>query len=234
MINKFKGLTGNQLKILAAITMTIDHIGLQLFPHITILRIIGRLSFPIFAYMIAEGCLYTKNKRRYLGTMLIFAFILQLVYFFVMHSLFQCILVTFSLSILLIYAYDNAVKKDTDKDFGILLLAFIFVLFTTKVMPVILSGTNYFVDYGFWGVMIPFFVYLGKTKEQKLLYFSAGLILLSASIGIIQWFSLAAIPLLALYNGKRGQARMKNFFYIYYPAHLAIIYVINYLIRSYL
>lgn len=231
MTNKLKGLTGNQLKIIAAISMTIDHIGIQLFPEYTILRIIGRLAFPIFAYMIAEGCLYTKNKKRYLCTMLIFAFILQLVYFFVMHSLFQCILVTFSLSILLIYAYDNAVKKDTDKDFGILLLAFIFVLFATKVMPVILSGTNYFVDYGFWGVMIPFFVYLGKTKDQKLLYSTVGLILLAASCGSVQWFSILSIPILALYNGMRGQAKMKSFFYIYYPTHLVLIYVISLIIQ---
>ena len=59
------GLSGNQLKIIALIAMTIDHIGLQFLPHVTILRIIGRLAFPIFAYMIAEGCLHTRNRRRY-------------------------------------------------------------------------------------------------------------------------------------------------------------------------
>ena len=56
------GLTNNQLKIIAMISMLIDHIGLQMFPDLLIFRIIGRLAFPIFAYMIAEGCFYTKNK----------------------------------------------------------------------------------------------------------------------------------------------------------------------------
>ena len=57
------GLTGNQLKLIALVTMTIDHIGMQLFPRVRLLRIIGRLAFPIFAYMIAEGCRYTRNRR---------------------------------------------------------------------------------------------------------------------------------------------------------------------------
>ena len=60
-------MTGNQLKILALVTMTIDHVGVVLLPQYLVLRIIGRLTYPIFAYMIAEGCFYTHSKRRYLG-----------------------------------------------------------------------------------------------------------------------------------------------------------------------
>lgn len=56
------GLTGNQLKLLALIAMTCDHVGLQLLPQFIILRIIGRLAAPLFAYMIAEGCRYTHNR----------------------------------------------------------------------------------------------------------------------------------------------------------------------------
>ena len=56
------GLSGNALKIIAAISMVIDHVGLMFFPTLKILRIIGRLAYPIFAFMIAEGCYYTKNK----------------------------------------------------------------------------------------------------------------------------------------------------------------------------
>ena len=65
-MNKIKCLTGNQLKIFALIAMTLDHIGLELLPQYPFLRIIGRLAFPLFAYMIAEGCRYTKNRTRYL------------------------------------------------------------------------------------------------------------------------------------------------------------------------
>ena len=67
---KFAGLTGNQLKLLALIAMTCDHVGLQLLPQFIILRIIGRLAAPLFAYMIAEGCRYTHDRGRYLGRLL--------------------------------------------------------------------------------------------------------------------------------------------------------------------
>ena len=62
---KFAVLSGNVLKILAAIFMVVDHSGLMLFGDMSIMRIIGRLSFPIFAFMIAEGCKHTKNKVKY-------------------------------------------------------------------------------------------------------------------------------------------------------------------------
>ncbi|MBR6552622.1 MAG: hypothetical protein IKT89_07260, partial [Clostridia bacterium] len=62
------GLTNNQLKIIAMFSMLLDHIGKVLLPQYPILQIIGRLAFPIFAFMIAEGCFYTKNKTRYFLT----------------------------------------------------------------------------------------------------------------------------------------------------------------------
>ena len=54
MVKKF-GLTNNQLKIIAMVSMLFDHVGKELLPQYTVLQIIGRLAFPIFAYMIAEG-----------------------------------------------------------------------------------------------------------------------------------------------------------------------------------
>ena len=110
---KFAGLTGNQLKLLALFAMTCDHVGLQLLPQFIILRIIGRLAAPLFAYMIAEGCRYTHNRGRYLGRLLGMAALCQIAYFAAMRSLYQCIFVTLSLSVCLIYALDNAVRRRT-------------------------------------------------------------------------------------------------------------------------
>ena len=101
------GLTGNQLKLIALITMTIDHMGMMLFPRVKILRAIGRIAFPIFAYMIAEGCRHTRNRRKYLLSMVSLAAVCQVVYFFAMGSLSMSVLVTFSLSIGLIYLLDR-------------------------------------------------------------------------------------------------------------------------------
>ena len=76
--------------------MLIDHVGVALLPQLEILRVIGRLSFPIFAYMIAEGCRYTKNRVRYFGTLAGFAIVCQTANYIATGSLYQCILITFS------------------------------------------------------------------------------------------------------------------------------------------
>lgn len=223
-------LSGNQLKVIAVIAMTIDHIGMQILPQHRFLRIIGRIAFPIFAYMIAEGCRYTKSRKRYFVAIAISAIICQAAYFFALHSLYQCIMVTFLLSLLLIFSYDDATKKGDTKSYGILLLVFLGVLFLTEGLPHIIKDTDYRVDYGFWGVMLPLLIYIGENKKQKLAYSAAGLALIAADFQGMQWYALAAIPILALYSGQRGKYKMKNFFYIYYPLHLLIIYIISYII----
>ena len=98
--SRFIGLNGNQLKIVALLAMTCDHIGKQLLPQNEILQIVGRLAFPIFAYMIAEGCVHTKSKKKYFFSMFGLASVCQIAYFYAMGSLYQCVLVTFSMSII--------------------------------------------------------------------------------------------------------------------------------------
>ena len=218
------GLTGNQLKLIALAAMTFDHIGVQLFPQLNILRIIGRLALPIFAYMIAQGCHYTKNKQKYLMTIAATALLCQLVYFFAMGSLYQCILVTFSLSIGLIFILDTAIKRPSAKNVAIVVLALLTVWSISELLPRLLPG--FYVDYGFFGIMLPVLIWLGKDKWQCILLCGIGLILLSSG-NTVQWFSLLALPFLALYNGSRGKTKLKYLFYIYYPAHLVLIWLVS-------
>ena len=216
-------LTSNQLKLLAMLTMTLDHIGVQMFPGALWLRIVGRLAFPIYAYMIAEGCAHTRNRSKYLLQMAGLALLCQLVYFFAMGSLFQCILVTFTLSILLIYACDTGSRPLTA-------LALLGVALVTVALPRLLPGTDFAIDYGFFGVLVPVAAYLGETRREKLLFTAGALVVLAWSVGGIQWYSLAALLPLALYGGQRGKRRMKWLFYLYYPLHLAAIYGISLLL----
>ncbi len=204
-------LTNNQLKIIALISMTIDHIGVQLFPNVIILRIIGRLAFPIFAYMIAEGAKYTKNRKKYLLTISMTALLCQVVYYFAERSLDQCILVTFSLSIILIYIIDR-------RNIILSFLSIIACFLLTYVVNI---------DYGFIGIMMSVILYLADTKEKKLIIATTILLFMSLNISGLQRYSLLSIPLLALYNGKRGKLNLKYLFYIYYPLHLAVIYLIS-------
>lgn len=240
---KLNVLSGNVLKIIAAVCMLIDHIGYILFPDVIALRIIGRLSFPLFAFMIAEGCRYTKNKVRYFSFIFILAVLFQIVYYIVSKSLYLNVFITFSLSILVIFALQTFKAQLQNKDAKVLYKILSGLLFVLAVAIVYLLNLKFIIDYGFWGCMLPVFAtifhYKGENKLlQKLdcnlmhvLTFSLGLVLLCLfdSFDII-YYSLFSIPLLLLYSGKRGRLNMKYFFYIFYPLHLVILYGISMII----
>ena len=218
-------LTGNQLKMIALIAMTADHVGKQLFPRLVFLQIIGRLAFPIYAYLIAEGCHFTRDRKGYLGRMAALAVVCQAVYFLAEGSLYMSVLVTFSISIGLIYLLDAAQNAPSPVRLITAGAGLLTALYLCAFLRI--PGSDYAIDYGFIGVMLPVMVYLGKDTKQKLLLTALCLVLLAWSFGGIQWYCLLSLPLLALYNGQRGKPGIKNFFYIYYPAHLVVIYLFS-------
>ncbi len=222
-------LSGNQLKIFALIVMTCDHVGKELFPQLAFLQIFGRLAFPIFAYMIAEGCRYTRNRKRHLLNIASLALLCQVVYFVAEGSLYQCILVTFSLSVCIIYGMDNALKKRTVSGWLGAAAVCGAVYFVSVLLPIILQNTDFAIDYGIWGILLPVFVYF-VPERLKVPMAGAALVPLCLEKGGIQWYSLAAVILLALYSGKRGKAKIKNLFFIYYPLHLVGIYLLSLLL----
>ena len=224
------GLSGNALKLIALITMTLDHIGAYLLPQYPILRLIGRISMPIYAFLIAEGCLHTRNKLKYLCLMAFLALGCQVVYYFVLESLFMCILVTFSLSILLIYALQYVQRKKDFVSCAVFAIALVGVYYISVKLPGKLPGFR--IDYGLNGILLPVFFSLGSTKPQKLLGGGIGLCVMALGSAAIQWYGLLALPLLALYSGLRGKGNYKYLFYIYYPLHLAVIYGIRWILEN--
>ncbi|MBR2875630.1 MAG: hypothetical protein IKC01_00655 [Clostridia bacterium] len=226
MSKKF-GLTNNQLKLIAMLSMLSDHAGKELFPEYQILQIIGRLAFPIFAYMIAEGCFYTRNKKRYFLTIALLGVGCQAVYFIAERSLYQNILITFSLSVITIFAVESYINNTTKKSKSILFSVISAVFVIAIILPVVLKEQGFVIDYGIYGVLLPVTIFYAADKKQKLFWTTVILIMLSIKTGGIQWCSLASVPLLALYNQKRGKYNIKPLFYVFYPAHLAIIYIIS-------
>ncbi len=245
---KINILSGNMLKVIAAVCMAIDHIGMLFFPKVAVFRIIGRLAFPIFAYMIAEGCRYTKNKLRYFGLIFFPAAICQGAYYLVDNkSTYMCVLITFSLSILMIYAlgyFKKAVFADKKSVLKILLGGVLFALLVWGTWEL---NTILQIDYGFWGSMLPVFVSVFQpagrddksilNKTDHIFVHSGmmalGLLLLSFSKGVmnVQIYSLLSVVLILLYSGEKGKWNMKYFFYVFYPVHLAILGGIYLLIR---
>lgn len=220
-------LSGNVLKVIAALSMLIDHIGYILLPQVEILRIIGRLAFPIFAFMISEGCMYTQNKARYLLTTSALALLCQIVYYLFDKSLDMCILVTFSLSILTIYALQNFKNAISAKDCSAILRVLAGGMFLLVIILVYLLNQRLFIDYGFWGCMAPVAASLLRENEadiyKRVLLMGVVLVIIAITHGGNQFYSLLAVPLLLLYSGERGRWKMKYFFYIFYPLHLAVL-----------
>lgn len=241
--NRICFLSGNVLKIIAAISMVIDHIGVMFFPYVKIYRILGRLAYPIFAFMIAEGCKYTKNKLKYFLTIFVFAIVIQLVYYLYSKDTYMSILITFSLSILIVFALQNLQKSFVTKDYSLKSKIFSALLFAIAIALTVFMNIQYTVDYGILGCVAPAFASLvfsfeGSPEFMKkvdlpfvrVLLFSIALVLLSIYWGGNQFYCLLAIPLLLLYSGKRGKLKMKYFFYAFYPAHLLLLELINFLI----
>ena len=219
-----KQLTKNQLKILAMVCMTLDHIGAAFFPQAVWLRVIGRLAFPLFSYCIAEGCRYTRNKARYFGS--VFACGAVCVIAFLPFGGF-CgnALITLSMSILLLYGME-AWKSSGKLRFLALTAALAAVFYLLcRTVPI---------DYGFAGVLLPLYAEIGRLFWERVfagippvigerLGFAVGLLVLAGVMGGVQRFCVLAIFPLLLLGNERGKWKMKHFFYIYYPAHLAVI-----------
>ena len=234
-------MTSNALKIIACISMACDHVGYLLFPKLEFLRWIGRLALPIFAYFIAEGCLHTRSKPRYFLQIFLMAMVCQLFYAGEallnggIRSIYLNILFTFSLSIVVCWAYLGAIngkKAHLPLQIGLFVASLCLAVFCCFDLSNVV-GIPVTVDYGIIGVLLPVTALIFKNKRINFLCFCGGTIIYcltkSADFPYI-WYSLLALPLLALYNGKRGSAKLKWVFYLFYPAHFAIIYGIGMLL----
>lgn len=233
---KLRCLSAFAIKILACLFMLIDHIGVMFFPQCQLMRIVGRLAYPLFAYFIAEGCRYTKNKtRRFLSVFLLGA-ICEFFYVATSGDYYGNILLTFSLSILLIYLLQY-VKKTYLSNKTVSYLSF--VLFLFSVVCVYFFCKYIGVDYGFFGVITPLLVTLFddvtenakdtyNLKSKRLLSlcgFFIGLVLLSFVNPVLdcQVWCLLSVFIVALYNGERGRYNFKYGFYLFYPLHMVAL-----------
>ncbi len=219
------------LKMIAALTMLIDHAGLMLFPGEGWMRIVGRLAFPLFAFCIAEGFRYTRSRLKYFLRLFLLGAACQIVYLVAAGDTLIGILLAFSLSILLMWITDlarRAFAEEKKSRYALAAAALAAVCAAAALCTVVE------IDYGFFGIMLPVWISLFEKKEHRLaaMGFGLGTLCLETWMfgGYRQMWSLMSVPILALYNGKPGKYRMKWFFYVFYPAHLAALQVIDWII----
>lgn len=208
------GLDSFALKCIALLTMLIDHVGAILYPDIMILRIIGRISFPIYAFLVAEGFFHTKNVKKYMQRLLVFAIVSEIPFDLALTGKIlefghQNVFFTLfaGLGLLELYSRQSSMAE-----------RIICILVITT------CGDLFRSDYGAWGILMIFCFYAFREKRWlKLALVSAINVF---AFGWIQSYAVFACIPIALYNGKKG-AGMKYVFYSIYPLHLLLLYMIK-------
>ena len=225
------GISGNFLKSIALITMLIDHIGAVIVHRIISLpqfdgefwtqlyyplRSIGRVAFPIFLFLLVEGFLHTRKVTKYLGRLLIFAVISEMPFnLAIAGSLwsFSYQNVYWELALGLVVIWLGRKMEEKPLHYSIQLVLKLLFLTAGMVLAEVLN-----LDYGLYGIFSVFVLYAARKNRIKQAVFGAVSFL---------WENPAPLAFLPVvfYNGKRGRG-LKFAFYIFYPAHLLILYLI--------
>lgn len=255
----FKGITSNELKIIAIITMIVDHIGYYLYFTLDdqtyiVLRIIGRIAMPIFVYLIIQGYFNTKNLKKYILRLLLLAIITQLSINLigVINKIYVPgysvgvinglnILFSFVLSLCIIYVLDNRLFKVENKMVNIILNIIIKII-TILVGIVVIHYVS--IDYNYIVPLIAIVYYIfEKIKRQTAdknsilicnILMLNSLLMIGLVKGYLNMFMFLAIPILAIYNGNIGKKskKIRNMFYIIFPLQHIVLYSVGLLVFS--
>lgn len=247
-MTKSKILNSNQLKLIAIIAMTVDHIAWAMFDGYPsallplVMHIIGRLTCPIMCYFIAEGYHYTRNINKYTFRLFAFAFVSHFAYIFASNDFvdFKSFIPFYygnflnQTSVMWSLAWGLVMLRIADSKriksiYKVLLVILICIITLPSdwsciaALCIMAIGTNRG-DFRKQMSWLIFYVAL-----YSLVYFFA----IDKVYGVLQMGVVLSIPVIAMYNGKRGKNPkinkfMKWFFYIFYPAHLFVIGLINY------
>ena len=208
------GINTFTLKMIAIVAMLIDHVGAVLFPQYRILRYIGRIAFPIFAYTLVEGFIHTRDIKKYMMRMGILAVISEIPFDLALTGKalefgHQNVFFTLLLGLLMLYL----MTKAPDEVRG--LLCVFVILFISRYLRI---------DYSYRGLLMIFWYYQYRNNNAMKLF---GIAFINIFImGGSQIFALLALIPILLHNGERGP-KCKGFFYGFYPVHLLVIYFIN-------
>ncbi len=231
-----KGLSAGILKLIAITAMVIDHVAWVFFPVRgvfspvawelpLVMHVIGRITFPVMAFFVAEGYCRTRDLGRYILRLLLFALLSALPFYLVFGTYFN-VMFTLLAGLLAVH-----IREKIREPFAAHLLIFLLALLTN--IP------NFSFDWGFVGVyVVLLFHRLRDKKWGNAAAVGFGLLLIAATrlpdlisrgptpymiMDLMHFGMLLSLPLLYLYKGERGM-KLKYFFYAFYPAHLLVLF----------
>ena len=233
------------LKVIAMITMVIDHVGAVFFPQYRILRIIGRIAFPIYAYCIAVGCVYTHNPAKYALRVLFLALLSQPIYVIALRHISAPMQAVLSAGVTPMNLLKWFTLSMRSANILFTLLLGILIIWSLRERKYIVTGalvlcTWYFsgyINYGWPGVVLMLIFYAFLDRPATSFVWVGGFMLWWALTrntsfawnGIrygLQLYALMALLLIYLPT-KTGIKLPKWVFYFFYPAHLLAIYAVT-------
>ncbi len=224
------------LKMIAVLAMTVDHVGNFFFPGSEWMILIGRVAFPIFAWGIANGYRKTRHISAYALRLGIVGIISQIPYSFAFSQIGRSpyelnILITLLCGLGTIVLYER-VKNP--------------VFRTISIVLIMILGSVVNMSYGWYGIALVLLFHITfETVSKRIIlctiatvvYVCMNSIFVTtqqhieiAYRGMLQLGALVALIPISMYSGAIGR-RGRNFFYLYYPVHLAVIGALYYLMR---
>lgn len=217
---RLRGCSSSTVKMIALASMLVDHLAASgvlrcLYPSDTlysVCRMAGRIAFPLFCFLLVEGHAHTTNQKRYLGRLLLFAFLSEIPFdlaFFgrICYLSGQNVFFTLFLGLLTLAGVERLRQSRYQSWTWTVMLA---GMLLAEVMHT---------DYGAFGVVLILIYYWfrGRPWQRNLV---------SACACIIEPAAIAAVVPIQLYNGERGMS-LKYFFYVFYPLHLSVLYLVR-------
>lgn len=203
-------LNNYQIKLLAALLMVVDHVGLIFFPSTTLWRLVGRISFPLFAWLLAQGAKHTRSFSRYLLRLLILGLLSQPIYYFAFSSNQLNILFTLAIGLITL-RLENRFHR---------------YRYLIRMIGVVLAELLN-VDYGGYGVLV---ILLLGSFRSTLIWWVAWIALhiaVSSYLGFNQTAAVITPVILGFANHRRGPKA--RWFYGFYPFHLLALKLVSYL-----
>ena len=209
-----KYISGSWLKAIAMLSMLIDHIAYYYGcdnPYLyELMRTVGRIAFPTFAFLLAEGFVHTRNRQKYLISLFAFALLSEIPWMLLNHDGSHNVIFTLLAGILGLHVIENSKSH------------WITAICVTLIgLATIFSDTDY--SWRGFGLVLIFYMFRGRPELQTL--FGIPLMYEYGIMGVLVAFSV-----IWLYNGERGFIQGKAWkyaFYAFYPAHLMMIYYLR-------
>ena len=225
---KLKCVNQEMLKLIACVTMLMDHLGAVFFwPQHWWLRAVGRIAFPIYCFLLAEGIYHTRNPKKYALRLFIGAVLAELPFDLLFFGRFTWAHQSVMVTLLLAFSYGMVQKKLETS--GLKLLA---------VVPFMVLADFLHTDYGGWGVAMTALFVLTRESRYAMAYRVLGMLLINYMIGgipvpigflmiPIQMLALGALVPIGLYSGEKATKNVwvQRVFYLFYPVHLAVLLI---------